>query len=98
MHARTGARSRPYCIPRARYTQVLGVQGWMSRTVIGTGAGPGGTEVPASNLRLSAPSQRPSSPPHKFVLAQLERDGGLWPGPDSKVYHLHFGTEAGKEA
>lgn len=70
----------------------------MSRTVIGTGAGPGGTEVPASNLRLSAPSQRPSSPPHKFVLAQLERDGGLWPGPDSKVYNLHFGTEAGKEA
>lgn len=70
----------------------------MSRTVIGTGAGPGGTEAPASNLRLSAPSQRPTSPPRKFVLAQLERDGGLWPGPDSKVYHLHFGTEAGKEA
>lgn len=74
------------------------MQGCMSRRVICTGVGPRGTEVPAPNLRLSALSQRPSSPPGKFVLVQLELDGGLCPGPESEVYHLHFGMEAGKEA
>lgn len=51
----------------------------MIRTVICTGVGPGGTEVPTSNLRLSALSLRPSSPPGKFVLAQLELAGGSVP-------------------
>lgn len=57
----------------------------------------GQDESPVSNVRLSAVSQRITSLPSKFALAQPGLDRGLCPGLGSKAYHLHFCMEEEKE-